>query len=93
MYIQAHAGLTENQTLKVASGVRIATENRNIVQPGLRDALIENNKRVDGLFSSFRHDEQPVVGYVTLCIMCVCMTVSVCDRISALRSKTGKTQN
>ena len=49
--IQATTGLLQEQTLGVASGFRVATENRQLIQPYLRKAIHERDQSSDQFFT------------------------------------------
>ena len=59
--IQDHAHLTLTQTLIVAADMRIATKDRTLYEPHLRESLVERNHCVDELFSKAVYEGEPVV--------------------------------
>ena len=67
--IKKNIGLTSRQTLKLATGLRIATKRRCSVVPGLKDSLTESNKQVDQYFSvkDIKFDEEETVTPVVYC--------------------------
>ena len=59
--IQATAGLSQEQTLGVASGFQMARDKRRLIQPYLSEAIHERNQSIDGFFTKELHDGVPLV--------------------------------
>lgn len=49
-HIQTHAGMSQNQTMKMAEDLRMIGKNRKLIQPHLKKFLSDNNMLFDDLF-------------------------------------------
>ena len=54
--MKSNLNIGVNTTLKMAKELRFGLKNRNIVEPGLKDALIQKNKLVDEMFAADEFD-------------------------------------
>ena len=59
--IQSDAGLSLEQSFTVAANFRIATADRNLIQPHLKPATIVRNKKLDHLFAKVDFNGEPLV--------------------------------
>ena len=77
--IQATAGLTKEQAIEAATGFRIATADRKLIESNLRDSLIAKNKSVDQFFTVEIEDGHPLVPTTDLIFQFIDCSINQCQ--------------